>query len=61
MLLDSAGQDDLNAALTEAAQAGDAAMVNKLIQHRANVNADVATAPQGQSRFNVLMAAAFPN
>jgi ankyrin repeat protein len=59
LLLDSAGQDDLNAALMEAAQNGNTAAVRRLLERQADVNATVATAPQSQSRFNVLMAAAF--
>jgi ankyrin repeat protein len=59
LVMESAGQDDMNAALAEAAQAGDALLVNRLLDHRANVNAPVTTAPQALSRFTVLMAAAF--
>src|SRR5207237_4064800 len=59
LLIESAGQDDLNAALAEAAQRGDALTVKKLLGHRADFNANVITAPQGQSqgqsRFTVLM------
>jgi ankyrin repeat protein len=59
LVMDSAGQDDLNAALAEAAQAGDALLVNRLADHRANVNAVIDTNPQARSPSTVLVAAAF--
>jgi ankyrin repeat protein len=55
----SAGEDDLNAALAEAAQRGDQRIVKMLLDRGAGVNANLNTAPQRLARFTVLMAAAF--
>jgi hypothetical protein len=57
LLIDSAGQDDLNVSLAEAAQNGDIQLVNALLARGADVNATAGATSAGK-RFSVLMAAA---
>jgi ankyrin repeat protein len=59
LLLESAGQQDVNAALAEASQAGDLVTAKRLLDRGADVNAEIATVALRQSHFTVLMSAAF--